>query len=243
MRLLSIWSTYNRPWRFGEIYNFDRMHRLVLRPFAVNRTTDRANDRTITELLEGRAQIGADRATSRPKSYVGICSVTVRFYERMARPIVREYRYDQWYDQTHYILQSIYHDWWYNHERLMVRSICDQSQNRRWEVLNMFKNLAETDFASTIVQDLCDHSCAVYAIWGRLSDFWILHWLSPGHMPGVTDADRVQKPCRNRFCWHDHLRPLRPVVRYFCDLSTIRTILDRTLVVTWSQAWCDSRFT
>ena len=30
-------------------------------------------------------------------------------------------------------------------------------------------------------------------------------------------------------------------MRCFCDLRTILTILDRTLVVTWSQAWCDWR--
>ncbi len=64
----------------------------------------------------------------------------------VARTIVRGY--DQLYDQKHDIWQSFVHDWWYNHESLMVRPICDwwydlfASQNRRWEVLNMFKNLA-----------------------------------------------------------------------------------------------------
>ncbi len=37
--------------------------------------------------------------------------------------------------------------------RILI-AICAQSQNRSWEVLNMFKNLAETDFASTIVHYL-----------------------------------------------------------------------------------------
>ncbi len=68
---------------FGEIQNFDRMQRLVWLPVPVNRTTGRVNDRTIAELLVGSCisrQI-ADRATSRRKSYVGACSVTMRFYE------------------------------------------------------------------------------------------------------------------------------------------------------------------
>ncbi len=65
----------------------------------------------------------------------------------------------------------------------MVRPICDwwydlyASRNRRWEVLNMFKNLAETDFASAIVHHLSDKSGAVSAISVQLSAFWIVHWL------------------------------------------------------------------
>ncbi len=50
----------------------------------------------------------------------------------------------------------------------------------------------------------------------------------------LRSLEHVQKPCRDRFCYYDRPRPIRQVVRCFCDLSTILTILDRTLVVTWS---------
>ena len=36
----------------------------------------------------------------------------------------------------------------------MVRPIFDHSQNRSWEVSNMFKNFATTEFAGMIVHDL-----------------------------------------------------------------------------------------
>ncbi len=45
-----------------------------------------------------------------------------------------------------------------------------------WLTPNMFKTLLY-DFASTIVCDLCDQSCAVSVIYVRLSQFWFVHWL------------------------------------------------------------------
>ncbi len=133
-----------------------------------DRTTGRANDLTITELLVGSC-ISRHRSCNQSaqvvRRYMFSHSEVLR---DVARPIVRGY--NQLYDKAHHIWQSSVHDRWYNHEWVMVRPICDwcydlfTSQNRRWEVLNMSKNLAETDFASTIVHDLSDKSCAVSAI-------------------------------------------------------------------------------
>ncbi len=145
------------------------MQRLVWRPVAVNRTTGRANDRTIAELLVGSC-ISRRRSCNHSAQVVRSCSEVLR---DVARPIVRGW--DQLYDQKHDIWQSIVHDWWYNHESLMVQPICEsESQVRSFE---HDQNLAETDFACTIAHDLSDKSCAVSAISVRLSAFWIVHWL------------------------------------------------------------------
>ncbi len=42
-------------------------------------------------------------------------------------------------------------DWWY--DQFATDGIF-ASQNRSWEILNIFKNLPATDFAITIVHDL-----------------------------------------------------------------------------------------
>ncbi len=86
---------------FGEIQNFDRMQRVVLRPVGINRTTGRADDRTITELLVGSC-------TSLRRS----CNQSAQVMRRrmlshsevlrvVARPIVRG---KDLYDQMNHIL-------------------------------------------------------------------------------------------------------------------------------------------
>ncbi len=99
--------------------------------------------------------------------------------------------------------------------RLMERSICESISHVR--SFEHFQNLAETDFVSTIAHELSGKSCAISPISVRLSAFLVVHWLLPGRKPGVTDAEHVQKPCCDRFCSYDRLRPLRPVARCFCD--------------------------
>ncbi len=46
-----------------------------------------------------------------------------------------------------------------------------------WLTPNMFHNLVATDFARTIVYDLCDYSCAVSVIDVQFSQIWIVSWL------------------------------------------------------------------
>ncbi len=139
-----------------------------LRPVAVNGTRSRAND----------------RATSRPKSYVSACSVTVRFYEL-------------WHDQSLEGRISCTTKAWY----LTI--------DRSWLVVQPWMTDGTT-YVRLMVRPICESESQ------------------------VRSFEHVQKPCLDRFCQYDRPRPLRQVVRCFCDLSTIVSILDRALVVTWS---------
>ncbi len=84
---------------FGEIQNFDRMQRLVWRPVVVNRTTGRANDRTIAEILVGSC-ISRRRSCNQSAQVVHRCMFSHSEVLRdVARPIVRGY--NQLHDQKH----------------------------------------------------------------------------------------------------------------------------------------------
>ncbi len=74
---------------FGEIHNFDRMQRLVWRSVAVNRTTGRANDRAIAELIVGSC-ISRRRSCNQSAQVVRRCMFSHSEVLRdVARPIVR----------------------------------------------------------------------------------------------------------------------------------------------------------
>ncbi len=74
---------------FGELQNVDRMQRLLLRPVAVNRTTGRANDRTIAELLVGLC-ISRRRSCNQSAQVVRKCMISrCDILRDVARPIIR----------------------------------------------------------------------------------------------------------------------------------------------------------